>query len=62
MENTQGQVLLGQRLNRPAQGYWFVPGGRIHKDETMTQAFARLTKEELGVELQTDRSFTYRSL
>ncbi|WP_282175226.1 GDP-mannose mannosyl hydrolase [Vibrio diabolicus] len=52
VENTQGQVLLGQRLNRPAQGYWFVPGGRIHKDETMTQAFARLTKEELGVELQ----------
>ncbi|MDF2155710.1 GDP-mannose mannosyl hydrolase [Vibrio sp. CAU 1672] len=52
VENTQGQVLLGQRLNRPAQGYWFVPGGRIRKDETMAQAFTRLTKEELGVELQ----------
>lgn len=52
VENGQGQVLLGQRLNKPAQGYWFVPGGRILKGETMAQAFARLTQEELGVELQ----------
>ena len=52
VENTDGQVLLGQRLNKPAQGYWFVPGGRVLKDETMTHAFSRLTKEELGIELQ----------
>lgn len=52
IENNKGQVLLGQRLNKPAQGYWFVPGGRILKDETMAQAFSRLSKEELGVELQ----------
>ncbi|EAZ9414948.1 GDP-mannose mannosyl hydrolase, partial [Salmonella enterica subsp. enterica serovar Typhimurium] len=24
VENGQGEILLGQRLNRPAQGYWFV--------------------------------------
>ena len=47
--NSQGQVLLGQRTNRPAQGYWFVPGGRILKDEPMAEAFLRLTKAELGV-------------
>ncbi|EBV2538175.1 GDP-mannose mannosyl hydrolase, partial [Salmonella enterica] len=29
VENGQGEILLGQRLNRPAQGYWFVPGGRV---------------------------------
>lgn len=52
IENNQDQVLLGQRLNKPAQNYWFVPGGRILKDETMAQAFARLTKMELGIELQ----------
>ena len=39
-------------MNKPAQNYWFVPGGRILKDETMAQAFARLTKMELGIELQ----------
>ncbi|OOE56166.1 GDP-mannose mannosyl hydrolase [Salinivibrio sp. ML323] len=50
VRNTNGQILLGLRNNRPAQGYWFVPGGRIAKDETFTQAFSRLTAIELGHE------------
>lgn len=52
VRNRQGQVLLGQRLNRPARGYWFVPGGRICKDESMSEAFARLVHEELGIGYQ----------
>lgn len=48
VQNTVGEVLLGQRLNRPAQGYWFVPGGRILKNETLDSAFERLTQQELG--------------
>ncbi len=47
--NSKKQILLGLRTNRPAQGYWFVPGGRICKDETFDVAFQRLTKNELGV-------------
>jgi len=47
-----GRVLLGQRLNRPAQGFWFVPGGRILKDESLVDAFKRLTLDELGIELE----------
>lgn len=47
VRNKQGQVLLGQRLNRPAQGYWFVPGGRVRKDERLADAFSRLIQEEL---------------
>ena len=46
--NSKGECLLGQRLNRPAQGNWFVPGGRILKNETLDAAFSRLTLEELG--------------
>ena len=46
-----GRVLLGKRNNRPAQGYWFVPGGRIRKNETLAQAFKRLTCAELDQEL-----------
>ncbi|KZN58217.1 hypothetical protein N473_05610 [Pseudoalteromonas luteoviolacea CPMOR-1] len=46
--NGQGQALLGERLNRPAKGFWFVPGGRIFKGESIVEAFERLTKEELG--------------
>ncbi len=31
IRNPKSDVLLGKRLNRPAQGFWFVPGGRIRK-------------------------------
>lgn len=48
--NQKGEVLLGYRNNRPAQGFWFVPGGRILKDESMKSAFKRLTLNELGAE------------
>jgi colanic acid biosynthesis protein WcaH len=50
IENLSNEVLLGYRKNRPAQGYWFVPGGRILKDECMDDAFKRLTLAELGTE------------
>ncbi|MDT4795527.1 GDP-mannose mannosyl hydrolase [compost metagenome] len=48
VQNAHGEVLLGQRLNRPAQGFWFVPGGRILKNESLDAAFRRLTLSELG--------------
>ncbi|MFX4316127.1 GDP-mannose mannosyl hydrolase, partial [Enterobacter sp. 63] len=51
VENECGEFLLGKRTNRPAQGYWFVPGGRVQKDETLADAFARLTLAELGLRL-----------
>lgn len=50
--NSQQQVLLGLRSNRPAKGYWFVPGGRILKDESMADAFRRLSNAELGVSVE----------
>jgi len=51
-----GRVLVGYRRNKPAQGYWFVPGGRVGKNETRREAFGRLTALELGVELSFDRA------
>jgi colanic acid biosynthesis protein WcaH len=42
-------ILLGKRVNRPAKGFWFVPGGRVLKDESIEQAFKRLLKIELGI-------------
>jgi colanic acid biosynthesis protein WcaH len=35
------KILLGKRVNRPAQGYWFVPGGRVLKDESVKLTFKR---------------------
>ncbi len=49
VKNQQGQALLGFRTNKPAQAYWFVPGGRIQKNESMKAAFARLCQNELGL-------------
>ena len=56
IKNAQDQVLLGRRNNRPAQGYWFVPGGRIRKNETLAQAFKRLTCAELDQEFSLDEA------
>ncbi|MHA5057144.1 GDP-mannose mannosyl hydrolase [Acinetobacter schindleri] len=50
VRNEQGEVLLGKRVNAPAKGYWFVPGGRVRKNETLDNAFVRLVREELGIE------------
>ena len=49
IKNSQGNVLLGKRTNKPAQNNWFVPGGRILKNESIESAFKRLIKEELGL-------------
>ena len=51
VENANGEFLLGKRTNRPAQGFWFVPGGRVQKDEPLAEAFERLTLAELGIRL-----------
>ncbi|WP_068711545.1 GDP-mannose mannosyl hydrolase [Vibrio tritonius] len=48
--NMSGQILVGKRNNRPAKGDWFVPGGRVLKNEALHQAFKRLSLKELGVE------------
>lgn len=48
VKNTQGQFLLGWRKNRPAKNFWFVPGGRILKNEPLEEAFVRLAQTELG--------------
>lgn len=50
--NECNEALLGQRLNRPAENFWFVPGGRILKNESLANAFERLTFNELGVEFE----------
>lgn len=48
--NDNGDYLLGVRTNKPAQNYWFVPGGRIRKGEHFEEAFRRISKDELGME------------
>lgn len=51
IENKDGEILLGKRKNRPARNCLFVPGGRILKEETISEAFKRITFSELGREI-----------
>src|SRR5262245_15102798 len=46
VRNLEGEVLLGLRNNRPAQGWWFVPGGIVRKNERFEQAFRRISQAE----------------
>jgi colanic acid biosynthesis protein WcaH len=46
------RLLVGRRVNRPAKDTWFVPGGRIEKDERLATAFRRITRVELGAEIE----------
>jgi colanic acid biosynthesis protein WcaH len=47
-----GKVLLGKRVNKPAQGYFFSTGGRIKKNESIDNAMARVALNELNIELK----------
>lgn len=51
IKNNEGKVLLGKRLNKPAQGTWFVPGGVIFKDEKQSNALMRIAQRELGISI-----------
>lgn len=54
VRDAAGRILLGLRKNRPAKAFWFVPGGRVRKGETLDEAFRRLAVTELGLELSRD--------
>jgi colanic acid biosynthesis protein WcaH len=51
-----GAVLMGWRENEPAKRTWFVPGGRIRKDEKIADAFERIIRTETGLVKRLDES------
>jgi colanic acid biosynthesis protein WcaH len=51
------KVLLGKRVNKPAQGYFFSTGGRINKNESIDNAMARVALSELNIELKSVPKF-----
>ncbi len=56
IKDSKGRVLLGRRVNAPAKDYWFVPGGRIYKNETISEAFSRIFFTETGSKLLIDNA------
>jgi colanic acid biosynthesis protein WcaH len=52
VRDASGHVLIGRRINEPAKDTYFVPGGRITKNELRADAFRRLCRVELGREYE----------
>tara|TARA_Y100000766_G_C18829410_1_gene567266 strand:- start:428 stop:877 length:450 start_codon:yes stop_codon:yes gene_type:complete len=42
-------ILMGHRINNPAKGKLFVPGGRVYKNERISEAFHRILLGETGL-------------
>jgi len=51
------KILLGKRVNKPAQGYLFSIGGRVYKNETIVNAMTRIANNELNIELKSTPRF-----
>ena len=56
VRSPEDRVLVGRRIHEPAKNVFFVPGGRITKNETLAAAFRRISLEELGNELSLQES------
>lgn len=52
--NDKKEMLFVERNCRPAKGFLFTPGGRILKNESLINASRRITREEIGLELNFD--------
>jgi 8-oxo-dGTP diphosphatase len=48
----QKQVLMIQRNQPPAKGFWSIPGGKLEPGESLAEACQREIKEETGLETE----------
>ena len=50
IKNKNDEILLGFRKDRPAKNFWFVPGGRIFKNEEPSNSINRILRDEVGLD------------
>ena len=50
--NKQKQILLIQRNQPPAMGFWSIPGGKLEAGESLIEACQREIKEETGLDTE----------
>ena len=51
----QNRLLVGERSNNPARGNLFVPGGKVYKNEYLSEGLERISKQEIGFPLHTSQ-------
>lgn len=49
-----GGLVLVKRVNEPAKNEWFVPGGRLIKNEKLDEAVHRIAQKELGIKVKVE--------
>ena len=47
-----GKIFIAKRIGEPAKNQWFLPGGRILKNEHLKEAVIRKAKEETGLDVK----------
>ena len=52
VKNSENKILLGKRVNKPAQNFLFTLGGRVYKNEKLEDAKKRILKDEVGLDLE----------
>ena len=55
----EGKILLVKRANEPLKGKFWLPGGRVYKNETCEDAAIRKAKEELGLDINIERKLCF---
>jgi len=53
------KILLIKRKDEPCKGEWWIPGGRILKNESVEGAVVRKAKEETGIDIEIVKLATY---
>jgi colanic acid biosynthesis protein WcaH len=46
---SEGRILLVERMDAPAEGQYWLPGGRVHKGELLKDAASRKALVEVGI-------------
>jgi colanic acid biosynthesis protein WcaH len=57
MGERSNKILLGLRTNAPAKNFWFVPGRRIRKNESIDDSLNFVVAKELG--MNTNLAFNF---
>jgi colanic acid biosynthesis protein WcaH len=47
----KGKILLVKRKNKPLKGHYWLPGGRVNKNEKLASAAKRKCLEECGIKV-----------
>ncbi|MCT7568971.1 GDP-mannose mannosyl hydrolase [Aliarcobacter butzleri] len=52
IKNQENKIVLGKRVNKPAEDYYFTFGGRVYKNEILNEAKKRILKDEIGLNIK----------